>query len=85
MRSLKDSFWCPLHLGAGPLKEYPSEEAMPVPIDIREAYAERIVEGLDLGDLVALCQDLLMKQFEDMPPEALRGEILDYYPDLLEP
>lgn len=84
MRDFQDNIRCPLHLGAGPLKEYPSKEAMPIPYYIREAYAERIVEGLDLGDLIVLCQDLLMKQFEEMAPEDLRGEILDTYPDLLE-
>lgn len=85
MRDFQDNMRCPMHLGAGPLKEYPSKEAMPVPFDVREAYAERVVEGLDLGDLIIFAQDLLMEKLAQMPPEDLRAEIADYYPDLLEP
>lgn len=74
-----------MHLGAGPLKEYPSKEAMPVPFDLREAYADRIIEGMDMSDLMAYARDTLMDQFERIPPEELREAIANYYPDLLEP
>jgi hypothetical protein len=84
MRDFQDNIRCPMHLGAGPLKEYAHPDQMPVPFDVREAYAERIVEGLDLGDLIIMCQDLLMNQFAEMNPENLRGEIRDVYPDLLD-
>lgn len=84
MRDFHDNIRCPLHLGAGALKEYPSPEHMPVPFDVREAYAECIVEGLDLGDLIVLCQDLLMEKHEQMNPADLRNEIREWYPELLE-
>lgn len=74
-----------MHLGAGPLKEYSSPEQMPVPFDIREAYAERVIEGMDMGDLIAWTQDMFMEQLERIPPEELREAIANYYPDLLEP
>jgi hypothetical protein len=83
MRDFKEKIRCPMHLGAGSLKEYASPEQMPVPFDVREAYAERIVEGLDFGDLIIMCQDLLMEKHEQMNPADLRAEIREWYPDLL--
>lgn len=85
MRDFQDSIRCPLHLGAGPLKEYPSKEAMPVPYDIREAYAERVIDGMDMSDLMWWARDMYMEQLERIPAEELREEIAYLYPDLLEP
>lgn len=58
---------------------------MPVPYDIREAYASRVIDGMDMGDLMAFARDTLMEQFKAIPPEELREAIANYYPDLLEP
>ena len=85
MLDFQNNMRCPMHLGAGALKKYSSPEQMPVPFDIREAYAERVIEGMDMGDLIAWAQDMFMEQLERIPPEELREAIANYYPDLLEP
>jgi hypothetical protein len=52
--------------------------------DLIEAYAQRVVDGMDLQDLVQLAMDSLMRDLDHYTDEALVAEIADFYPDLVE-
>lgn len=48
-------------------------------------YADRIVDNMDLGDLMAFAIEVLETQYrEDYTKEQLVNEVLEYQPDLLE-
>lgn len=52
--------------------------------ELIEAYAQRVVDGMDLQDIVAIAMDKLMEDLEHYTDEALVAEIADFYPDLVE-
>jgi hypothetical protein len=48
-------------------------------------YAERIVDNMDIGDLMAFVIEVLETQYQnDYTKEQLVNEVLEYQPDLLE-
>jgi hypothetical protein len=42
-------------------------------------YAEMIVDGMDMDDMVQMCYDLLMDSYKDCTEQELKEEILDLY------
>ena len=51
---------------------------------LQEAYIERIVDGMDLKDLVQYAFDTLDEQMNELTDEQLYSDVKDVYPDLLE-
>jgi len=51
---------------------------------LQEAYIERIVDGMDLKDLVAYAVDKLNEEIGEYTDEQLISDVKDIYPDLLE-
>ncbi len=53
--------------------------------EVIAAYAERVVEGMDMGDMYTFVYETLVERLECYPDEDLETEVRDFYPDLLEP
>jgi len=51
---------------------------------LQEAYIERIIDGMDLKDMMALLFDLMDKDLDIYTNEELIAEVEEYYPDLLD-
>lgn len=51
---------------------------------IIEAYAERVVEDMDLDALVEFAMEAIMDRLEDYTDAGLVAVVANYYPDLLE-
>jgi methionine aminopeptidase len=49
-----------------------------------EAYAERIVDGMDMKELVQLAHETICERLEDYTDADLEDEIAEFYPDLLD-
>ena len=56
--------------------------------ELIDAYVDRIIDGMDMKDLIAFAYDVLHsdmeKDFADATDEEVRDAIAQYYPDLLE-
>jgi hypothetical protein len=52
--------------------------------DLAAALAERIVEGMDLDDLVAFATERLAEYYITLTPPQLVHEVTEFAPDLLE-
>lgn len=52
--------------------------------ELIEAYAERIVDSMDMKELVAIAYDTFIDRLESYSTAELENEIADFYPDLLE-
>ena len=46
---------------------------------LKENYANMIVDGMDLDDLCQLAFDLLVSNFDDISEQQLKAEIVDLY------
>ena len=46
---------------------------------LKENYANMIVDGMDMDDLVQMCFDMLMDAYKDCTEEDIKGEIVDLY------
>jgi len=46
---------------------------------LKENYANMIIDGMDMDDLVQMCFDMLMDAYKDCTEEEIRGEIVDLY------
>lgn len=46
---------------------------------LKENYANMIVDGMDLKDLCQLAFDLLVSNFDDISEQQLKAEIVDLY------
>jgi len=46
---------------------------------LKENYANMIVDGMDLDDLCQLAFDLLVANFDDISEQQLKAEIVDLY------
>jgi len=46
---------------------------------LKENYANMIVDGMDLDDMCQMCFDMLMDAYKDCTEEEIRGEIVDLY------
>jgi len=51
--------------------------------DLIEAYAERIVDGMDMKELVTLALETMMERLSSYEDDELVEEINDFAPDLL--
>jgi hypothetical protein len=51
---------------------------------LQEAYIERIVDTMDIKDLVAYAVDKLNEEIGEYTDEELTEQVKEYYPDLLE-
>lgn len=51
---------------------------------LQEAYVDRIIDGMDLKDLLCLVADMLNESFDNMSESELIAEVEEYYPDLLD-
>ena len=51
---------------------------------LQDAYIERIIEGLDWGDLWQYAHDKLSEEMDEYSDEGLTQQVKDTYPDLLE-
>jgi hypothetical protein len=51
---------------------------------LQEAYIERIVDTMDIKDLVAYAVDKLNEEIGEYTDEQLISDVKDIYPDLLE-
>ena len=48
-------------------------------LQLKENYANMIIDGMDMDDLVQMCFDMLMDAYKDCTEEEIRGEIVDLY------
>jgi len=46
---------------------------------LKENYANMIVEGMDMDDMVQMCFDMLMDADQDCSEEEIKEEIIDLY------
>ena len=51
---------------------------------LQDAYIERIIDGLDWGDLWQYAYDKLSEEMDEYSDEGLTQQVKDVYPDLLE-
>ena len=51
---------------------------------LQDAYIERIIDGLDWGDLWQYAYDKLSEELDEYTDEGLKEQVQDTYPDLLE-
>lgn len=51
--------------------------------ELIEAYAERIVDGMDMKDMYAFVYEILCERLDDYPDADLEAEVRDFYPELL--
>jgi len=51
---------------------------------LQDAYIERIIDGLDWGDLWQYAYDKLSEELDEYTDEQLASDVKDIYPDLLE-
>ena len=52
--------------------------------DLISAYAERVVDGMDVATLAMYAVDKIRDDLRTYSDEQLHNEIADFYPDLLE-
>ena len=46
---------------------------------LKENYANMIVEGMDMDNMVQMCFDMLMDAYKDCTEEDIKEEIIDLY------
>jgi hypothetical protein len=46
---------------------------------LKENYANMIIDGMDMDDLVQMCFDMLMDAYQDCSEDDIKGEVLDLY------
>ena len=51
---------------------------------LQDAYIERIIDGLDWGDLWQYAYDKLSEELDEYTDEQLASDVKEIYPDLLE-
>ncbi len=51
---------------------------------LQDAYIERIIDGLDWGDLWQYAYDKLSDEMDELTDEQLASDVKDVYPDLVE-
>ena len=48
-------------------------------LQLKENYANMIIDGMDMDDLVQMCFDVLMDAYKDCTEEEIKEEVLDFY------
>jgi hypothetical protein len=51
---------------------------------VQEAYIDRIIDGMTMGDLVHMAQTYFHEEMCELSDEQLYEDVQQYYPDLLE-
>ena len=51
--------------------------------ELQDKYIQRIIDGLDFGDCLAILHDYMTKSYEDYSLEEIKEEVEEYYPELL--
>jgi hypothetical protein len=51
---------------------------------VQDEYIERIVDGMDMTDLVMMAYETLHEQMNELSDEDLLEDVKQFYPDLLE-
>jgi hypothetical protein len=51
---------------------------------VQEAYIDRIIDGMDIGDFVEMARDTFIEQMDELDDEQLYEDVQHFYPDLLE-
>jgi len=46
---------------------------------LKENYANMIVDGMDLDDMYQMCFDMLMDAYKDCTEEEIKEEVIDLY------
>ena len=46
---------------------------------LKENYANMIVDGMDMDDLCQMCFDMLMDAYKDCTEEDIKGEVIELY------
>ena len=46
---------------------------------LKENYANMIVEGMDMDDLCQMCYDMLMDAYQDCTEDDIKEEVIDLY------
>jgi hypothetical protein len=59
-------------------------ENRPLRDKVQEEYISRIVDGMDIKELVQYALDTLDEQMNELTDEQLLSDVKEYYPDLLE-
>ena len=48
-------------------------------LQLKENYANMIIDGMDMDDLVQMCFDMLMDAYKDCTEEEIKEEVIDLY------
>ena len=48
-------------------------------LQLKENYANMIIDGMDMDDLVQMCFDMLMDAYKDCTEEEIKEEVIDIY------
>ena len=48
-------------------------------LQLKENYANMIIEGMDMDDMVQMCFDMLMDAYKDCTEEEIKEEVIDLY------
>jgi len=48
-------------------------------LQLKENYANMIVDGMDLDDMYQMCFDMLMDAYKDCTEEDIKEEVIDLY------
>lgn len=51
---------------------------------LQEAYVDRIIDSMDLKDLLCIVADTLNESLDNMSESELIAEVEEYYPELLD-
>ena len=52
--------------------------------EVVDAYVERIIDGMDMGDLIEFAKDKMYDTLETYSDAELIAEVMRYHPDLVE-
>lgn len=53
-------------------------------VQLQRDYVDRIIDGMDMSDLMMIVADYLHENLEEYTDEQLVNEVRDYYPDMLD-
>ena len=48
-------------------------------LQLKENYANMIIDGMDMDDMYQMCFDMLMDAYKDCTEEDIKEEVLDLY------
>jgi len=51
---------------------------------VQEAYIDRIIDGMSMGDLVHMAQNYFHEEMSELSDEELYEDVEHFYPDILE-